>query len=316
MSKLQRSNIYFLILVLLTIFLPEYLIKTYLLIGIKDIRVMQFLNHVILFLVPAIIYIIVTKVNIKETFRLNKIHLKDLLLIILISFVCYPLMGCISAISQMFFTNNVGTFMAAIADTPYWAMLLLMAVTPAITEEITLRGVVLSGYDNQSKFKAALITGILFGIFHMDFQQFLYATALGFIFAYIVRITNSIFSSVIMHFIINGISVTAQKVLFSAEELISQVVEEPSLMDLSFNMKLTYMSTYILVGVAFGVLVYKLIHKLEVWNIERQGVPDEIGESNYLRDVSDEPKESVINWSFILIVVIYLSFMIYDVYIR
>ena len=92
MSKLQRSNIYFLILVLLTIFLPEYLIKTYLLIGIKDIRVMQFLNHVILFLVPAIIYIIVTKVNIKETFRLNKIHLKDLLLIILISFVCYPLM--------------------------------------------------------------------------------------------------------------------------------------------------------------------------------------------------------------------------------
>ena len=29
MSKLQRSNIYFLILVLLTIFLPEYLIKTY-----------------------------------------------------------------------------------------------------------------------------------------------------------------------------------------------------------------------------------------------------------------------------------------------
>ena len=104
--------------------------------------------------------------------------------------------------------------------------------------------------------------------------------------------------------------------LFSAEELISQVVEEPSLMDLSFNMKLTYMSTYILVGVAFGVLVYKLIHKLEVWNIERQGVIAEIGEANYLRDVSDKPKESVINWSFILIVVIYLSFMIYDVYIR
>ena len=120
-----------------------------------------------------------------------------------------------------------------------------------------------------------------------------------------------------MHFIINGISVTAQKVLFSAEKLISQVVEEPSLMDLSFNMKLTYMSSYILVGVAFEVLVYKLIHKLEVCNIERQGVTGEIGESNYfLRDVSDEPKESVINWSFILIVVIYLAFMIYDVYIR
>lgn len=312
MSKLQRSNIYFLILMLLTIFLPKYLIKMYLLVGINDIRIIQFLNHVILFLIPAVIYVGVTRVNVRKTFRLNKIHLKDLLLIILISFVCYPLMGCISAISQMFFPNNVGVFMANIADTPYLAMLLLMAVTPAITEEITLRGIVLSGYDKQSPFKAALITGILFGIFHLDFQQFLYAAVLGFIFAYIVRITNSIFASVIMHFIINGISVTAQKILFTAEELASQVLEEPSLIELSFNVKLTYISTYMLVGVAFGVLVYKLIHKLEVWNIERQTIVDKNSDVGYLKYQNECDKESVFNWSFVLIVIIYLGFMIYS----
>ena len=306
MSKLQKSNIYFLILMLITIFAPRFLIQIYLSLGLKDIRIIQFLNHVILFLIPAVIYVIVTKANVKETFRLNKIHFKDLLLIILIAFVCYPLMGCISAISQMFFTNNVGAFMADIAKTPYIAMLLLMAVTPAITEEVTLRGIVLSGYDNQSPFKAALITGILFGIFHLDFQQFLYAAVLGFIFGYIVRITNSIFASVIMHFIINGISVTAQKLLFTAEELANQVLEEPSLMELSLNVKLTYICTYTLVGIAFGFVVYKLIKVLKKWNVERQTVVQaNVGsfvETKY-------ENESVLNWSFILIIIIYVIFM-------
>lgn len=306
MSKLQKSNIYFLIIMLLTILLPQYLVDIYLALGINDIRIAQFLNHFILFIVPAIIYVLVTRINIKETFRLNKLHIKDFLLIVLISFVCYPLMGCISVISQMFFENNIGTFMSAIADTPYWIMLLLMAVMPAITEEVTLRGIVLSGYDEQSNFKAALITGILFGIFHMDFQQLFYAATLGFIFAYIVRITNSIFSSVIMHFIINGISVSMQKILYSPEELVSQVAEGPSLINLSFNEKLIIMSTYIFIGVAISVVVYKLIKKLESWNLYRRNQDN----------VSVESKEKVFNWSFILIIVIYLSFMIYDVYIK
>ena len=69
---------------------------------------------------------------------------------------------------------------------------------------------------------------------HLDGQQFLYAVALGIILALVVRITKSIFSSMIIHFIINGTSVTMSKLTdllpASKEEL--QVASEITLTDL------------------------------------------------------------------------------------
>lgn len=311
MNKLNKSNIYFLIVMLLSIILPKYLVEILVAAGIRDIRILQFLNHIILFLIPAIIYVFVTKANVRETFRFNKLYFKDILLLIVISFVCYPLMGFISAISQMFFENNVGTFMAAISDTPYWGMLILMAVTPAITEEVTLRGIVLSGYDNQSKFKAAVMTGLLFGIFHLDFQQFLYAAALGFIFAYIVRITNSIFASMLMHFIINGISVTLQKVIYGSGNEMMEAVQETGLMEFTFDEKVQSICIYIILIICFGGLVHKLIKKLEKWNIERGTLVEENNEEEF-KAVGGR----IINTPFIVIVGIYITYMVYDVFLR
>ena len=83
-------------------------------------------------------------------------------------------------------------FVTGIVDSPYIILLLLIAVLPAITEEITIRGVVLSGYEDKNIYLAASITGLLFGIMHLDPQQFLYAAVLGFVLALVVRITNSI----------------------------------------------------------------------------------------------------------------------------
>ena len=45
-----------------------------------------------------------------------------------------------------------------------------------------------------------MVTGLLFGIMHLDAQQFLYATILGFVLALVVRITNTIFASAINSF--------------------------------------------------------------------------------------------------------------------
>ena len=140
----------------------------------------------------------------------------------------------LSLISQLVFPNNVATVITAIIDTPYLLFLLLFAVMPAITEEITIRGVVLAGYDDENIYVSAVVTGLFFGIMHLDGQQFLYAVALGIILALVVRITKSIFSSMIIHFIINGTSVTMSKLTdllpASKEEL--QVASEITLTDL------------------------------------------------------------------------------------
>ena len=66
---------------------------------------------------------------------------------------------------------------------------------------------------------------------HLDPQQFLYATVLGFILALVVRITNTIFASALIHFLINGTSITMQKLisLFPQNDSVMEQATEISL---------------------------------------------------------------------------------------
>ena len=50
---------------------------------------------------------------------------------------------------------------------------------------------------------AALMSGLLFGCFHLNINQALYAFVMGIVFAYMVEATGSLWSSVIAHFAVN-----------------------------------------------------------------------------------------------------------------
>ena len=298
MKKIKEANIYFLIILLLQLFLPVYVLFKVL--NITDIRIMLTLNHIIVFIIPAIIYLLITRQSPKKVLRLNKLYVKDLLIIIGLAFVCQPIMTFFSLISQFFFENEIGNFVGEIVNTPYWILLLLVAVLPAITEEITVRGVVLSGYDNKNTYVACIASGLIFGIMHLDPQQFLYATVLGFILALVVRITNSIFAASIMHFIINGTSITIQKVI---SLLPVELDTEMSLKAISLSEKLTLTFQYACIAILFSYLAYLLIKKLRKNNISRGIINEEV----FYRGDSTE---RVFNIYFIFIIVIYLLVMI------
>lgn len=305
MKKLYKSNIYFLIILIGSIFVPYGLRYIYFFLGVKDTMVMLLGNHIILFFIPAIIYLIVTKSNFKKTLRLNKLHLKDAGIVFLIALVSWPLMMCVSAIGSMFTKNNIAQYMTSVSSAPYIIMVLLFGVMPAITEEINLRGIVLSGYDGQTKFKAALMTGILFGIFHLDLHQFLYATALGFLMAYVVRVTNSIYSSMLIHFIVNSLSTTIQKFNFTYNSPDLNDVKAIDPTSLSLDNKFAVIQVAVIIGICFAGLVYKLIKVLEKMNNERISP----WKADELREVAVVEKERVINIPFIAIVVVYLIAM-------
>ena len=306
MKKVLKANIYFLIILILEILGPYALGPIYAVLGIRDLRFILLFNHVIIFLVPAIIYLVATKSSIKTKLRLNKLHWKETLLIILLAFVVQPVMAFLSLISTFFFNNEVGSFINEISSTPYLLLLGLVAVLPSITEEVTLRGIVLSGYENKNKYVAAVITGLFFGIFHLDAQQFLYAAVLGFIFSLVVRITNSIYSSMIMHFIINGTSVTLAKISYIITENLSMNIEntEFSLRNISSEEKLLLLITYGFIAIVFSIFVFLIIYALRNIKAKRSLV-----EENVSVEVENS-EERILNIPFILIIVIYIFFMI------
>lgn len=310
MKKVLKANIYFLSILIIEILGPYALRPIYIALGVSDIRLILLFNHLILFLIPAIIYLLVSKSSIKETLKLNKLHWQDILLIILLAFMVQPVMTFLSLISTFFFNNEVGSFIYEIISTPYILLLGLVALLPSITEEITVRGIVLSGYENKNKYVAAAITGLFFGIFHLDGQQFLYATVLGFIFALVVRITNSIYSSMIMHFIINGTSVTLAKISKIITESLPISVEttEFSLNNIGSKEKLLLLITYGVIAIIFSVFVFLIIYALEKLKAKRKVI-----EGSTVITVEDS-KENILNIPFILIVIIYIIFMILNIY--
>jgi len=304
MKKVSRANTYFLIIILLQLFLPVHLIFRWF--NITDSKIMLLISHVITFIFPAIIYLIITKQSVKDVLKLNKLYFKDALLIILLAFVCQPIMTFFSLISQFFFENEIGNFVTGIVDSPYIILLLLIAVLPAITEEITIRGVVLSGYEDKNIYLAASITGLLFGIMHLDPQQFLYAAVLGFILALVVRITNSIFASALIHFLINGTSITLQKLLFFIPENTSVMEQatEVSLRSLEVSEKIFMAIFYGLIALAFEIAAYFIIRKLAELNIRRGIISKDELSIKYNRS-----NERVFNIQFIAIIIIYLLYI-------
>lgn len=307
MRKVFKANLYFLIILILEIVMPYITYPIYKGFGISDVRVVLVLNHVLLFLVPAIIYVLVTKCNIRKTFKFNPLPIKDLLLVIVLAFLCVPIMNFFGLISGFFFENNVGNLITSISSTPYIILMGIIAFMPAITEEITLRGIVLSGYDEKNRFKSALVVGLFFGIFHLDANQFLYATVLGFILAYVVRITGSIFSSMIMHFILNGTSITIQRLFALIDPSSVEQASNVSLKTLPLSEKLLLLQGSIFIFAISIVLAYLVIKKLDKRG-ELRGVPKIIGNNNYKG--LEESKERIIDIPFICIVILYVIFMI------
>ena len=308
MKKVSRANTYFLIIILLQLFLPVHLIFKWF--NITDIKLMLLISHVITFIFPAIIYLIITKQSIKDVLKLNKLYFKDSLLIILLAFVCQPIMTFFSLISQFFFENEIGNFVTGIVDSPYIILILLISVLPAITEEITIRGVVLSGYEDKNIYLACSITGLLFGIMHLDPQQFLYAAVLGFVLALVVRITNSIFASALIHFLINGTSITLQKLLSLIPESTSVMEQatEVSLRSLAASEKIFMAIFYGLIALAFGIAAYFIIRKLAELNIRRGVISKDELSIKYSKS-----NERVFNIQFIAIIIIYLLYMMADI---
>jgi len=308
MKKVTKANLYFLIVLIIEIIGPYGMREIYRVTGLVDIRVMQAVSSIVLILVPAIIYILVTKGNFKQVLRLNKLSLKQIIITIAIAIICIPLSMCLSVIGVMFFKNNIGAFMSTVStSSPLIIMLLLMAVMPAIIEEISLRGVVLWGYNGQSKIKAALFTGVFFGIMHLDGHQFLGAAVLGFIMAYLVRITNSIFSSMMIHFIVNASSVILLEKSLSktnSEELVKQS-QNFDITQITIETKIIIIVGVAVIAICLFGLIFKLIEMMENKNLyNTTQIVEEPQDANL-------EKGGLINIPLILIVAVYLGVMIF-----
>lgn len=87
----------------------------------------------------------------------------------------------------------------------YILTLIYASVVAPIVEELIFRKLLLDRLRRYGDIPAILMTGIAFGLFHMNLSQMFYAAALGFIFAYVTIRTNTVRYSILLHIMINFI---------------------------------------------------------------------------------------------------------------
>jgi membrane protease YdiL (CAAX protease family) len=99
-------------------------------------------------------------------------------------------------------------FMSATTIGGLLVNLFLMAVLPAVSEEITFRGVLQQLFQGSKVSHLAIwCTAIIFSAIHMQFYGFIPRMLLGALFGYMFVWTGSLWVPMLMHFVNNGMAV-------------------------------------------------------------------------------------------------------------
>lgn len=141
----------------------------------------------------------------------------SILLVSLILFYIFP--------EGMSNTNN--SIIDVYNNTPYPLALFIVAVLPAICEEVLHRGFILYTFHKiKSKWIVIVSMGIIFGIFHLDPYRFLPTAILGITLTYIMIETKNILLPILFHFINNTVSVTSSFSVSNSDS-VNQVTTVP-----------------------------------------------------------------------------------------
>lgn len=205
----KGANLVFLMVILVNIgisFAAELLLTVGIDIFFGSFAV-QLLFSQVLFFMPVVIYMLCTKTSVK-LFRFKKINIITILLCVLLYLCLSPVLNFINAVSMLYSTNVISDVMFGVSDeVPFVLGLLLIAILPALCEELTYRGFFYNTYRREYPLGAVIMCGLLFGLVHGNLNQFTYACVLGMVFALILEATDSIWSTITVHFLVNMSSV-------------------------------------------------------------------------------------------------------------
>jgi len=168
----------------------------------------------IIFLLPVVLLKVLSKSSTKDVFKFccyKKISFKlviaSILLGIVVFFVNVYVSNFFNSIIAMLGYKHSSGGGAPTTWVGFVLSMLCTAVLPAICEENLTRGIVLNGNAMTGMKKSILISGLLFGLLHLNIEQFFYATLIGFFLGYLCWGCSSIIPGMIVHFVNNAMSV-------------------------------------------------------------------------------------------------------------
>ena len=204
MFSAKKSNIYHFLSILFIVF--GSLVFGMVQAGGVTISTMSSLvfSQVGLVFVPVLLYFLSQKGSLKNSLYLKNPGFVNLAMSALLVFLLIPTVSLLNLLSMFFVRNQIADTVASLTGSPYFLVLLVLAVCPGVFEELSTRFILLNNYRHKPYYVACIFSGLFFGMLHMNINQFIYAFVLGAIFAFVVQITESIYTSMLMHIVLNS----------------------------------------------------------------------------------------------------------------
>ena len=219
------------------------------------------ITEYLIILLPSLLFIKAKGRSIKKTLRLNKIGLRQIILVIGITILTYPIavffFSFLLTIINLFREITPSSVPMPHDGLQYLISFFIIAVSPGICEEVLFRGVMLDSYSKTGYKKSIIITALLFGMFHFNILNFIGPTILGIVFGIMVYKTNSIYSSMIGHTVNNGIALTLGFFLNKYQGEIDQLA-----MESSTSIESTSFGPANLIGLTFLVLCFFMVKSM------------------------------------------------------
>jgi membrane protease YdiL (CAAX protease family) len=146
----------------------------------------------------------------------------------------------------------------------YIISLIVIAVLPAIFEEVCFRG----GLQNilvrwfKNPWVAILVTAVIFSAIHISYYGFLVRFGLGVVLGFIFYYSGSLWLSILFHFLYNGLQVTALYIVSMSGHKTSKDIEE------SFPMWAGFLALALIIFAFIKFREFSLLQKQKVVEID------------------------------------------------
>lgn len=253
----------------LTIILVHFGVIAFLIFGgaflLPDSLVLSFFLSQGILVVPTIIFLLIYERREPHPFEaagFHEVKISTVLMIILCTFLIMPLVTVLNALTMFFTDNAVAALEGDIVSTPFPVMLFMIGIFGPFCEEFVFRGVIYRSYrrsgdwNDNTRYKtlrgngisAMLLSSLLFGLMHMNFNQAVYAFAIGIFLVLLVEAAGSLWASVFCHMFFNSCQVVlmyaSQNMLNSVYgQAVNETAEQLSTQDL-----LAALSVYLLIA--------------------------------------------------------------------
>lgn len=179
-----------------------------------------------LILAPSLVMATMLTRSLRESLRIHVKHWGDIPMAAILAVGLHPLFVLFASLVQAEFAVGEQTrsllhqYDIAIGVAPLASVLLVLAVLPAICEEIAFRGFVFGGLlEGKGIVRAVVVSSLFFGLSHGLLQQSITATLMGVLLGYLAYRSGGVLTSIAFHAVHNALSMSLARLQSHSEAL-------------------------------------------------------------------------------------------------